>query len=58
MVATSEPGKGASFNGATGRSDIEGKAAREAASKRGRERVSIRKGKHTEVKMKDGIGRE
>ena len=31
----------ASFNGATGRSDIEGKAARVAASKRGRERVSI-----------------
>jgi hypothetical protein len=34
-------GEGASFNGATGRSDIEGKAARVAVSKRGRERVSI-----------------
>ena len=29
-------GERASFNGATGRSDIEGKAARVAASKRGR----------------------
>jgi hypothetical protein len=28
-------------NGATGRSDIEGKAAREAASEWGRERVSM-----------------
>ena len=58
MVATSQRGKGASFNGAIGRSDIGGKTARVAVSKRGRERVSIRKGKHTEVKMKNAIGRE
>jgi hypothetical protein len=31
------------MNGATGMSDIEGKAAREAASERGREGVSIMK---------------
>jgi hypothetical protein len=53
----SQRGKRASFNGATGRSDIEGKAARVAVSKRGRERVSIRKGKHTEAKMKNAICR-
>jgi hypothetical protein len=35
-------------------SEIEGKVARVAVSKR----VSIRKGKHTEVKMKNGIGKE
>ena len=39
-VGASERGSERVFNGASGMSDIEGKAAREAASKRGRERVS------------------